>query len=347
MAGRNMTFIPGNEPGAYAGGFVNDRYIRELNARRLRMANYPAGDNVSVLFPWMRTIEFTLTPGEKRVLRRNDWQKSFVNDSSFPVFIDEVRFYAGLDRPVNPALSMQNDPNVKMSISHRKQILERFVPWQTLNTEMDRLILGRDDQMTWILPAPYFLSRTHVFLMDIMNETWLRWRDTQPTEAAFYVMLYGFGATDGEPIQLVKAVPFVPEAPVGVTNDFQTIAFDDDRDQPLRDAWITHIGFGGHIVHNSARQLQHTRIRPVPPEGPKWHGDEFYRICQLQEQIGLTANAGNQYIVGDAVIHRPIGPYVLKPGEEFAIEMWHRNMNTDNLTYTFAVNLNGTQEGHQ
>jgi hypothetical protein len=350
MAGnKNILFAPGQDGGPYAAGFVNNKHLAELQERRLKAAGYPTGDNVATVFPWMRTITNTLAPFERRVIRNPDWQGSFDNNNSFPVNIDEVRFYAGHGIPANPGLSFQHDLQVKMSISHRKQIAERFLPWSCLNTEMDRYILGQNDPHAFKLPAPYFLSRSHIFMIDVLNHAWMQMPSTtyDPTLEYFHMGLFGFGAEDGEPIQLFKPVhPVLNTVPA---NSYQTIAFDEERDQPLRDAYITHIGFGAGIITNqrTARQLQDTQVRLIPPEGPKWDGDEFYRIAQLAEQVSFDMTAGS-VVVPDCVIHRPIVPYILEPGENFVIEMIHRDMNplqSGGNTFTMDVSLLGTQPG--
>lgn len=345
MAGKNMTFIDDGVPGPYASGFVFNKYLAEMQEKRLKAAGYPTGDSVAQLFPWMRTITFDLAPNEKRNLRRNDWQKSFDNHSSAPVNVEEVRFYAGFGRAAVPGVTYAQDLQVKMSISHRKQIAERFLPWSTLNTEMDRYLLGYNDIHAFKLPAPYFLSRSHIFMVDVWNEVWMQVAsDTTPEY--FYIGLFGFGAEDGEPIQLFK--PVHPVLDTVNVNSYQTIAFDDDRDQPLRDCYITHIGFGPGFIHNqrTAHQLQDTRVRLVPPEGPEWTGDEFYRIVQLAEQTEVDSTAGG-VITNDVVIHRPVVPYILEPGEEFVIEMWHRDLNLAGNTFHMDVNLIGTQVGQK
>jgi hypothetical protein len=155
-----------------------------------------------------------------------------------------------------------------------------------------------------------------------------------------HIVLHGVGVEDKEPIALVKAVPWIHLSDIDL--GYETISFDDDRDQPMRDAIITHIGVGAGYIHNgdvgaaaNAWRLHDLQFRPHAPEGPGWHTGEFFPLALVAEQVAAVNN-GYQFMqyLPTSVRHRPVTPYVLHPGERFTVDLWNRTDRADAAGYT-------------
>jgi hypothetical protein len=343
--GKSFIFMPEDEPGELVYGFPENAKIMELAARRLKLNHIPVGNGVAAAFPWMRCVAWDVDDGAgPSVVRRDPWDYTFANRYSFPIPIHEVRVYAGRNATAVQPAGWDTNLQMKLSIPNRRQIVERWMPWQALNTEPDMFVDGYLNQWAWKLPAPYFLSRSSTFQFDVRYNAALVDPEGSEDIEMFYISLHGWGVEDGEPIDLVQPVMSWAAAPA-TTQAFQPITFDDGRDQPMRDAFITHIGFGGGYlgnVGNNANVLEQIYVRPQPPEGPKWHHDEFYPIALLAEQLGTYGANGNPMV---AMVHRPVKPYVLNPNESLVIEFVHQDYDDGDYDYDLDVGVFGTQPG--
>lgn len=337
-------FLNGGEVGGFAGSVQGKVNIKDLVADKLRMSGIPVGDKVSSQFPWIRYTRESLAHGERINVRRAQWPSPFINLTPKLVKIDEIRM-----RLLNPTYNPSRPicPEVltcvlaKMSISNREGIVEEWLPWHTLQTEMDRHVKGDLDSAVFTLPAPYFLQRAHPFNIDVFVDAALAAQYT--TATCYWLALHGWGAIDGEPISLVKEI-------TGTNGVMQAggtwrVTFDEDRDRPLRDAWITHISIGAAGLCNQYPDMVNAlfrdlRICPNAPEGPRWHADEFFPVTILSDQVGIpfqNIDAVYNYVV----IHKPITPYILKPGEYLNVELWNRHSIDDFYVDVYA---RGTQE---
>lgn len=340
MAGR--VFLPGHEPGCCATGFMGNAESHQRYIDRLKREGYPVGDDVASFFPWMRYTRMGILSGQKIQVRRDENPNSFVNQTPNPILVYEVRLYIG-DQPdsrggsglteafgnanphpvgVIPAgwTDLQKAIWAKMSIPDRRDITQKWLPMFQYQTEPDHLLRAALDRYAWELPCPYFVSRHGTFSVDIgMNEALV---PADSGEDPFYLTLHGFG-TDGEPLDLCKAAPEILAADVG--REYLSISFDDDRDIPMRDGWITHIGIGAGSVNNAEWYLQHAQIRVNAPEGPNWHSGEFFPVSVLARQMSsYYLSLVAPYNIFASMMHRPATPYILFPGEEFVIELWNR-----------------------
>lgn len=330
----NDIFLPGQSSGLVAAGTDADGSVVTREAARLRMQNIPTGSEVAARFPWMRRVPWTIVANEKRVLKRNNFGETFVNSSPRRVKVEEVRFLV-LGDPGD--MNMETELWVKLGIAGKKEIIGDWMPWHALQTEMDRFLIGRVNSYCFKLPAKYFLQRGSVFLMDVEMPTIPR----QGSEALFYISLHGKGALDGEPIDLCKPVNVFDE--YQTAGDIITIAFDEDRDMPLRDAIIEYISFGANELEDddSARDFSEIRVRPRPPDGPRWHDDELFEISLLGEQVGTILASTTKK--NPMVIHRPITPYVLDPADIFEVQVWDEPEG-QLISESLRVYLLGTQE---
>lgn len=374
MGNKVMVTTPGNDPGRIASGASSIRsgrsvadLVRDLEHKRLRMARIPVGSSVSALFPWMRRVnQFAIEPAGLSgpnpglVMHQDPWATTFTNDSPKPVYITEVR----ITDTTGPESGVYDETyqqlfDLKMSIPPRRQIVDRWLPWGTYNTEADRFLTEPLLNFNWKLPAPYFLSRSQPFIIDVHNSLALaEYSRLAPEATLFYMVLRGWGVADGEPIDVVKAVPPFTEGPITNVNAFQSISFDEDRDRPLRDAWITEIGFGSSYLNPEgvtqedgppigATLFRDVRIRPVPPEGPRWHRNEFYALRELGAQVGVPFDNGTipDYYDPHMMIHAPVTPYILHPGEQFVIEVKLNPVGTITETHYLDAVIYGAQEG--
>lgn len=336
MADRTYsTFIPGEEPGDFALGTPqHPDDLGRMAAYKLKMSKIPTGAAVAERFPWWRKVRENMQANEKLILLRPGWQATFENTSDHDVSVDEIRFRTDFR---NPILTYQTRLWCKIGIPPRREIISDWTPVQVLHTEKDRMYAANLDAYTYELPKPYVLQRGNQFVMD--------WRYNvafviaqqpavpNPTdEWGIMCGLHGYGLQDNEPISLMKAVkgwPFV----TGLANQWQTIAFDEEQNRPMRDAVITHISFGSTLITDIANVLEALEFRPHAPEGPEWHQNEFFALRDLSEQIGTFAS------VDYYCIHRPIIPYTLLKGEGILIELWNRH----NDLATVNITLRGSQ----
>lgn len=342
MADKGRILFPGGDPGDYATGFIANSHIRALAAKRLGMDDIPVGNEVAQYFPWLRYVRQTIPYGEQVRVKRTLSRQTFANTTQDPILVYEVRIYLGsqpdikgrgsptMEGIVNPHAQgvapydwtdLQKSLWIKMSIPDRLNIIEKWLPVHQIITENDHIVEAELDRLAWQLPAPYYLSRSHAFTMDI-GRTGALVADAAG-EDPFYIVLHGWGAEDGEPIDLVKSVPDI------LTDDvdygWETIRFNDDRDESMRDAVITHIGIGAGSQDNQGWALQYAQIRPRAPEGMEWHSEEFFPFAVLARQLpGVYVAQGSSNQCYASIMHRPAVPYILFPGESLDIDLWNR-----------------------
>lgn len=347
MNKEQFIFLPEYSPYAkFAYGFPENAKIMELATRRLKINHTPVGADTAAAFPWMRTVAWDVdSGGGPTVVHRDPWDYTFANRYSYPIPIHEVRIYAGRNAAAVQPQGWDTDLQVKLSIPNRRQIVERWMPWKALNTDPDSYVDGYLNQWAWQLPAPYFLSRTSPFQLDYRYNANLIGPEQTDEEEMFYVTLHGWDVATGDTIDLVKPALSWAAAPA-TTNAYQSITFNDDRDHPMHDVFITHMGFGVGDAGNSgerwANVLEQVYIRPQPPEGPKWHHDEFYPIALLANQLGTYSANGNP---APCMIHRPVQPYVLQPNESLVVELVHQDFENEGYDYDVDIGVFGTQPG--
>jgi|GEM_PF-4498308 len=337
MAGNSesMTFLPGTEPGPYALGLPNHPDVLDkLAAYKLRLKRMPVGGAVSAEFPWIRNVRETLVGGDRIIIRRNaNWQTTFQNTSDHPVKVHEVRFRN--DYSPGSVEDWQTALQVRMDIPDRKVINAELLPVNTFSTEIDRYLNADLDYFCFELPTPYVLQRGNPFLLDVLyNAAFAIGGSVDVRDWVIEAGLHGWGLQDGEPIALMKPIRSW-DFTAAVAGQYQTVAFDDEQQRPMRDAIITHMTFGTGTLTTVAGTLAGIEVRPVAPEGPSWHQGEFFHLFDIGEQVGERGQ------VGRYCIHRPIVPYTLEKGEGLRIEL----LNTSVTTVNVSITLRGTQEG--
>lgn len=336
MADKKIFFMPGEDPGPYALGLPDQPAMAGvLAAYRLKMGKLPTGSKVAARFPWIRNVLETFTNGpEQRTIMRANWPATFVNNSDHRVQVEEIRFR--YDIAIGDTMTYMTDLWAKIEIPDRRVINDQWLSVCTLNTENDRFLYANLDNYTYELPSPYFLQRGNPFFVDVQWNN--LFGNAQPEDWVIMAGLHGWGQWDQEPISLIKPVRGWATV-VGAAGQYQTAVFDDEQDRPMRDAWITHLTIGSARTTDFAGGLhQATFIRPQAPEGPPWHTNEFFRVDDLAEQVGalFTNQTSDTY-----VIHRPIIPYRLEPGEGVRVSLWNRSAQP---TVNVSVTLRGYQE---
>ena len=86
--------------------------------------------------------------------------------------------------------------------------------------------------------------------------------------------------------------------------------------------------------------FREVKIRPNAPEGPNWHAEEFFPLMMLADQVSIPF-VDRDAVYNYTVIHRPVVPYILKPGEYLNVEYWNRHSNDNFYVDTY---VKGTQE---
>lgn len=333
---KDMIFLPGEDPGPFALGLSDQPAMAGvLAAYRLKMGKLPTGNKVAARFPWLRTCVETFSDGpEQRTIMRANWPATFVNNSDHRVDVEEIRFRHDIE--IDDAHTFQTDLWVKLEIPDRRVINSEWLPVGTLNTEIDRFLYANLDSFCYELPTPYFLQRGNPFFLDVLWSA--AFQNAEPEDWVVMAGLHGWGQWDQEPISLIKPVRGWA-AVAGQAGQYQTAVFDDEQDRPMRDAWITHLTLGSSRSRNNAGGLQQALfVRPQAPEGPPWHANEFFRVDDLAEQVGAlrTNTVDDTY-----VIHRPIVPYTLEPGEGIRVTLWNRSQQQSAVHV--AITLRGSQ----
>jgi len=333
-----------DSPGPVAGGLEQQADVGALMREHLNLPEIPSGNNVARWFPWWRTVTETLSANVSRLIPQNTRDpSSFFNNSDKDVYIDEIRMRI---TPSSWSQWIYNSTGtlIKLSIPDRREIISDWIPWMSLQTSPESILLGEMDSYVYKLPAPYFLRRDQLFLMDFQYDAnvFVNTGDVGQVLKDQYAMmmgLHGVGQRDKQPIDLVMPVygwqNFGPD-----NTSYQTIAFDERRSHALRDAWITHLTFGSALKSNDGEILNAIMVRPNPPAGPAWHRNEFFRLDEIAHQIGSDHHAL------DYMIHRPKVPYVLHKGEGMLVELLYSDVvASSEVTSDVTITLLGRQEG--
>lgn len=338
--------IPEFASGSNRGGRGVESAYQRLGGRPC-----PTGADLTDHFPWMKNCSLTVAVGQQLYATRGAaFPAGFPNQSGRRVHIHEIRIY---DHDRTQCDTTQTDLLIKMG-DGRRNYVDEWLPWHSLQTEMDRFVIGFCDNFAMTLPAHFYLGRGHAFMMDIQCDANLQ--AVNNAEIAMWISLHGYGHHDREPIDLIRPAMGMSNRAVG---DVVTISFNEARDLPLRDCWITRLGFaagssgGPPVLTNNTRLLQDVYLRPRPPEGYKWHDDEWFRIANICDQLGivnfwtdpaLPGPVADQHVWNGCVIHRPKVPYILEPGDSWWMQLWNNGRVAINKPFVLDVTLLGVQE---
>lgn len=305
------------------------------------MGKFKAGKDVAKLFPWWQTgvidltdIDYTngarfafhaggLTEGQRA-------EPYLRNDQPGPVAITEVRFwsnqpYFNEDKGVYLG-DFLDAMVVQMETDLRQGLIEEWMPVKALHTEVDTLFAGRCTSGYMRLPSPYFVQAANQFQMTLKLRQDIG-ANLYDVYGPLAIQLRGRDPLTRVPIARNMRLD-VPMGPGVGGPPWVTYSLDDNRDAPVRDLEFQEIAFGAtaQSLHNGVDYpnavFDPYEVKFHPPEGPSWTKDPYTHLYQgLFEQVGVTlVSTTIQSVVSRRpVIHRPMRPYVLRPGDSFRI----------------------------
>ena len=239
------------------------------------------GENVSKVYPWISGFKQTISGvalTETRLVRPGVGSSAFVNNTDRRIKINEIRFCASV--PVGGTVDLTNlffiENRLLCKIMHQDfAIIPEWLPLGLLYTSNDSktwIHTGQKLGFTMTLPTPYYLQAGHSFRVRV--------RSTNPYNDAanynFSMALFGKDPKNDKPYNLIKNItmPYRAAPVISDTNpQYVDVVFDDNRDYPMRDMLLTHIGFEAYPYRLDFNQFQYFNqldFQIVPPEGPKW-----------------------------------------------------------------------------
>jgi len=306
------------------------------------------GYDVSEVFPWYRQGITPATPAASGFVANTnlpvvpsstffgaEGESAFKNDTDGLIKINRLSFCQFLIEDTQEDLLSRI--SVKIN-SESQDLLNKWMPITTLHTDPEHYIYGQLNQGTWVLPTPYFLKAGQIFLGRIFSPT-----TSSLSEKELTIALKGYNPIDYDPIVMATTVTF----PVFNAYAYNTFSFLENRDAPLRDMVIEEISVAlsdsYDILDNYGHFLDQVFLEFEPPEGPKWSQDILVPMAALTTQMNVDDLAGNN-TYRPIVVHEPIEPYTLEPGQ--SIQMMMRPLNTYQ-TGLIGVTAVGTQRGRR
>lgn len=370
MARRNFdqqrrVFVPGQYLGDFAAGTehaASGHAVGDTSETR------PVGEKLAKEFPWMQCIRMdwaaagTVPSGSTIRFMRPNGDFSFLNDTTRPVRIDEIRVFSMPPQPYGTTNSTFTTLSKNAAIqvkTQEKDIVGQWLPLYAFNTESNRKVWRPRHNGVFRLPAKYYLQRGHTFQMRVRNRG--AFADTEPTTYTISFGLSGRDPINESPIKLCKEGTLTTTAASEIL-----VTFDENRDVPLRDAILDHIAVGGDKLNDAAvayapyganyNDFANIEVQFIPPEGPKWQNSlDWFPLWGLVHQPGLYFNdtyaaAPILGLFNDSqAIHRPATPYILLPRQAMTVDLLSFGLNctvgqTPIETYPVYCAVYGRQE---
>jgi hypothetical protein len=291
----------------------------------------PSGLEVAKKFPWWATSYQDVTDNnnilDKFVFRAPQGNRqAFANDKPWPVYIDEIRFWAALKPSTTgqwayPAMMEQTC--FKISTDLQREIVSRWMPGSTFNTEQDRHLYGYTQNAMFTLPAPYYLPYGSQFFIELETQHAALTGDT------VQCALRGCDPYNETPSVLLTRPNTLPDGTATPRPGRLALAFDDNRDRPVRNMWVRDFSITRLNAPTGSWSWRLLDVKFNPPEGPSWTSDITTPLVALCDQVGDVTQTGTTY--DPPVIHRPPRPYILRPGDAMTIECQVRY--DPNVTY--------------
>lgn len=346
---QGRVFVPGQYLGDHAAG-TGHRAAGFQDPTELRAQDIkPVGEGLAKEFPWMACIRNdwaapgnTVPAGAHFRFMRGNGELGFYNYSNRPIAVDEIRIGASPTNNfthTNQAEFWGVGKNTAVQIrTDEKEIFGQWMPTYSINTEVNRIAEYARHRGTYLLPSKYYLQRGHTFQIRVRTRFAL---DDGSGNYTFALSLHGYDPINDAPIKLVKEVTLAKAA-----GSEALVTFDENRDVPLRDAILEHVGFGLTKISDDAldeedypmEQLMNIELQFIPPEGPKWHTyDDWFPLGILAHQPGnwfqQLYNSGDTtlYMVDSQVVHRPITPYLVRPQGQIFVDLWSFGVESDAL----------------
>jgi hypothetical protein len=221
----------------------------------------------------------------------------------------------------------------------------------TYNTEMDRHLMGYVDGIVYTLPSDFYLAYGATPTMEIIS------LNANLNDRYIQAAMRGYDPTFNKPLVVGSRLATTGTAGANTT----VFAFDDGRDQQVNDMWIHDFTFANisyDSTGNSRDLWANSSVRFNFPEGPHWTLDERTPLIALADQVpcfNLGDESGSDETYPDQpVIHRPVVPYTLLPGDLMTAEakllstdFWtmSRDQGEDLEVIDLWVHFRGYQEG--
>jgi hypothetical protein len=321
----------------------------------------PVGETVSEAFPWFSGFKQTVSGvlgAETKLVRPGSGISSFVNTTDRVIDVHEIRFYAQnpLDVAFPPDFLSQLNINNRLGVKVRHtdyELVSEWIPCGMLSTHNNRISIIPRCNLCMTMPTPYYLQAGHPFRVRIRSTN----PNFDPLEAeqpyVFQMVLFGKDPRTNKPYEQIKqvSIPYISTTlPSDATPQYVDVVFDDDRDAPMRDLLMTHIGFNLTPFDDGAGGLRFTYMYPqqlevqlMPPEGPKWQEiDDWLPIGNIVDQGANPADYS-------FVVYRPDVPVVLAPRQYVDIDVkalftMSCPPQQTNFTVPLWVALHGTQK---
>jgi hypothetical protein len=238
---------------------------------------------------------------------------------------------------------------IKMHSDQIGYINSKWVPASAFNTEDDRHIMGQQNGMIYTLPADYYLAHPNHIAVGIRMDELL---DEDAYTDYFQVGIRGYDPTNGSPIIVSSNMEAL------VADEEVVFMLDDDRDRGVRNMWVRDFTFArrNHRAYAKAPIIwSRLNAKFYVPEGPHWTMDPETPLMGLSDQVPYEnqgdVNAADTVYPDSPMIHRPVTPYVLHPGQGMRFEcqlmstFWNfTDVETDD-DVDIWIHVRGYQEG--
>jgi hypothetical protein len=302
-------------------------------ATRNAVKDVPVGENVAKVFPWItgfKQVVSGVQDAETKLVRPGSGAASFMNNTDRTLKVHEIRFFAQnpTAAPFPPMFQSQLMINNRMGLKVKHtdyEIVSDWLPAGMLSTKNNIIGMAARCNLCMTLPTTYYLQGGHPFRLRIRS-TNVNFDPTMVEQPYIFQMtLFGKDPRTNKPYEQIKQI-FIPYLGTALPTDalpqYVDVVFDDDRDTPMRDLLLTHIGFNlmpfddGHddqrYVYMYSQQLE---MQFIAPEGPKWMDfADWVPIANLVDQ-GTTPSDLSY------VAYRPDVPMTLTPRQQIDIDV--------------------------
>jgi len=309
----------------------------------------PIGRQAAKKIPWWASTKVRINSsngggGNTFPLYGQVEREAFIrNPFAWPIFITEIRMWSNPIYLYNRSAywNSMKKAAFRFDSSRTGNVNSKWLPGMAFNTETDRHLMGHQSGIVYTLPADYYLSHGVTPLVELIA--------LEGRMDDFYIQtaMRGYDPTTNTPIVVSGRLDTAGTAGANTA----VFAYADERDQAVRDMWIHDFTFsvisvygGESYYHTSWLNLS---ARFQMPEGPHWTLDERTPLIALADQVPAF-NLGGEvqegsldetpvapYYPDPPVIHRPVTPHVLLPGDLFTGEV----RLLDNTFWTLAAEV--------
>lgn len=291
-------------------------------------------------FPWITCVRTSVGATDAvatggtyvRFVRQNAQEPAFYNNTDKTIYVDEMRVAATdttFDTP-----EFENEPCVYSNLFLGGEVVtphgvyvDQYPPLGYLCNVTNRFLRFPQLNGAYKLPVPYKLDMKNPMRLRVRQS----YQSTDVGDLTVWFSLFGTGE-DGFPIYLIKKLD-VPEKTTFAPPYYYDVVFDENRDRALRNATITHVGFGfgelnqddvytPSVAPQVVLSLLELQFRPLG--GPLWmREDDWIPLWMLQDQPGMMWSISSNFLNSDYshMIHRFESPVVLKPKQEITVSL--------------------------